>query len=74
MKEPVFRHRSGGFGHSVETPEGVLRDWAAFKEQYRGRTQAEISAELEVIARERGPAPPPPRLGTSKRRRRSRAA
>jgi hypothetical protein len=28
----------------------VLRSWAAYKERYAGRTQAEIIAEIEVAA------------------------
>jgi hypothetical protein len=67
-----FRRSCGGYDNP-EMGAGVLRNWAAFKEHYRGRTQAEISAEIEVIAKERGPAPPPPPPGTSKPRKRGRA-
>jgi hypothetical protein len=52
-----------------EMSEGVLRAWAAFKEQYKDRTQAEIIAETEAIDKECGPAPPITKYRPKRRKR-----
>jgi len=57
LGEEGERFRRYSLGGVKNISEQFKKDWAAYKERYAGRTQAEINTEIEALDKERGPLP-----------------